>query len=133
MHTHSHYSDGTNSPFEIAEMVYHAGLAGFSLTDHDTVQGWGEAQAAAEFYSLEFIPGIELSTGENGVSSHILGYGFDPLCPELQQVLAEVSAAREQRMRKIVVNLSHDFKISWERVQAVSLKTRTIAQSAARI
>ena len=47
LHTHSVRSDGTTTPAAIAEEAASIGLAGFALTDHDTVEGWPEAREAA--------------------------------------------------------------------------------------
>ncbi|MCW5214141.1 PHP domain-containing protein, partial [Desulfobulbus sp. US5] len=43
LHTHSVYSDGTATPAELVQMAADRKLQGFSLTDHDTVEGVQEA------------------------------------------------------------------------------------------
>ncbi|MBT1017812.1 PHP domain-containing protein [Canibacter sp. lx-72] len=128
LHTHSHFSDGTTSVAEIAELVAAAGLAGFALTDHDSVRGWEEGRAAAASYGLDFIPGIELSTRENGVSSHILGYGFNPRDEKLLTALQQIRLMRVRRVQEIVAKLSCDYQISWESVQGVSASAETISR-----
>ena len=45
LHTHSIYSDGTQTPAAIVRAAKEAGLAFVALTDHDTVMGVPEAMA----------------------------------------------------------------------------------------
>ena len=74
------------------------GLAGLSLTDHDTVDGLDEASAEAARLGLRFLPGCELSANEPGLSIHILAYGFDAQNSEFRAFLR---AYREDRMRRV--------------------------------
>ena len=39
MHSHSTWSDGEMTPFEIYEMVKDKGMSVFSITDHDSIMG----------------------------------------------------------------------------------------------
>ncbi|MCI5211490.1 MAG: PHP domain-containing protein, partial [Candidatus Electrothrix sp. ATG2] len=48
LHTHSVYSDGTATPGELVRMAVDRKLRGFSLTDHDTVEGVEEALCHGE-------------------------------------------------------------------------------------
>ena len=66
LHLHSYYSDGTDSPTRIVEQAKAAGLAAISLTDHDTLEGYPEALAAAQRLGIELIPGLEMSASANG-------------------------------------------------------------------
>lgn len=128
LHTHSHFSDGTISPAEIARQVRDLGLRGFALTDHDTIAGWGEAAAAAQSHGVEFIPGVELTTTLGGVSPHLLGYGFDPGIAGLADRLAEFRSDRQVRAREIVRLLSADYPITWELVQKNCADTEAIGR-----
>ena len=74
MHIHSCYSDGQYKPAEIVEKLKEKNVKIFSLTDHDTYLGIGEAAKAAKENGILFIPGIELSTEHRGINLHILGY-----------------------------------------------------------
>ena len=97
LHLHSTASDGTLPPADVVRRVAEAGLAGFSLTDHDTVDGLEEAARAAEELGLRFLPGAELSANEPDRSVHLLAFGFDPEDPDLQ---AFFRAYREDRVRR---------------------------------
>ena len=69
IHVHTFFSDGLNSPAEMAAQVKKLRLNGFALTDHNTVKGHKAAAEAAKKLKLVFIPGIEISALEG----HIVG------------------------------------------------------------
>lgn len=116
LHTHSTFSDGTTRPEEIAVEAAALGLAGFALTDHDTIDGWDEAREAARSTGVDFLPGIEITTEYRHRSRHLLGYGIDPGFAELFTALAVVRDSRLTRAREMVRRISADFAISWESV-----------------
>lgn len=116
LHTHSLISDGTTRPAEIAAEAAALGLAGFSLTDHDTIDGWDEARAAAAEGGIDFVPGIEITTKYDWKSRHLLGYGIDPAAGELFAALARVREARLGRAREMVQLLAHDYRLTWDDV-----------------
>ncbi|GAB4155977.1 MAG: PHP domain-containing protein [Planctomycetota bacterium] len=105
-HTHTCYSDGTDTPAELIRRSIAAGLSGISITDHDTIKGYNEAIRLFLPSNFVIVPGVELTAYENGEEIHILGYGFDPNCPELVDYLAKFCLARIDRARKILENLS---------------------------
>ena len=51
LHTHSTFSDGTNTPTELVEQAHQIGLTALALTDHDVVAGCLELQRAAQKYA----------------------------------------------------------------------------------
>ena len=57
LHTHSQASDGTDSPGQLVRNAHAQGLAAVAVTDHDTVSGLDEAEAAARELGLEFVRG----------------------------------------------------------------------------
>ncbi|MGL5829425.1 MAG: PHP domain-containing protein, partial [Angustibacter sp.] len=116
LHTHSATSDGTQSPAQVIASAADAGLSVVALTDHDTTDGWVEAQAAATQHGLSFIPGMEVSTKLDTLGVHILSYLHDPACQELQETISLARKSRVTRARKFVEALSRDFDISWELV-----------------
>ena len=73
LHAHSTASDGAKSPADAIAAAHAAGLAAFALTDHDTLGGVPEAQAAADAVGLRLVPGVELSVHQGEVEVHILG------------------------------------------------------------
>ncbi len=115
LHTHSTISDGTTRPAAIAIEAAEVGLTGFALTDHDTIDGWDEARAAATAAGVDFLPGIEITSEHEGRSRHLLGYGIDPgaRAAELFTALDEVRRSRLERAREMVRRISRDYVIAW--------------------
>ena len=105
LHTHSYYSDGTESPRRVVEMAKVAGLSALSLTDHDILDGHPEAEAACRELGLEFIPGIEFSSSLNGVEVHMLGFLVDASHAPFQQILERQRLRRLQRIHDMVAKL----------------------------
>lgn len=104
LHCHTTYSDGTLTPAALVERAVAAGVRALAITDHDTMAGWQDAQAAAQEKDLAIIPGVEVSTVYSGRSLHILGYYPDP--EKLGPCLAERLAGRKRRARAMVKKLA---------------------------
>ena len=105
LHAHTHFSDGQLSPAELVDLARERGLATLAITDHDTVEGIAPAREAAQD-SLELIPGIEISTSEQGVDLHVLGYFVDPSEPAFLERLRGFREERRARVRTIVARLA---------------------------
>jgi 3',5'-nucleoside bisphosphate phosphatase len=124
LHTHSTRSDGLDTPTELIENAAKAGVEILALTDHDTVKGWTEAEAAARTMGLGFIPGIEVTSVSDveksgrtiRISVHLLAYLPDPNHQALEIVLGDTVATREARGRAIVDRLAEAVPITWEMV-----------------
>jgi predicted metal-dependent phosphoesterase TrpH len=98
LHTHTVYSDGTDSPRRVVELAKEAGLSALSITDHDILDGYPEALQAAQEHGLELIPGLELSASLSGREVHVLGFFIDLAHAPFQQLLAD---QRERRLKRI--------------------------------
>ncbi len=115
LHTHSSRSDGTATPTElVAEAVAH-GLDVVALTDHDTIDGWDEATAAALAQGITLVRGIELSTRYDGRSVHLLAYLPDQAFQPLADEMARVRDGREsrlpvmmERLRELGIDITED-------------------------
>lgn len=102
-HCHSNHSDGTLSPTDLVARAAGCGVDYLALTDHDTISGLPEANAAAAEHGLNMVSGVELSV--NWVSGltrrakciHIVGLGFDPASEAFTSGLAEQNSARRVR------------------------------------
>ena len=78
LHAHSTASDGTLSPTELMRRAHAAGVEVMALTDHDTLEGLGEAAAVAAAVGIGFVPGVEVSVTWQGGTVHIVGLRVDP-------------------------------------------------------
>jgi 3',5'-nucleoside bisphosphate phosphatase len=106
LHIHTSASDGLLAPQEIVTKASHQGLIAISITDHDTVDGLREGMQAAGNVSLEFIPGIEISTELHDTEIHILGYYIDSTHHGLTQLLEKLQESRARRAEKMVEKLT---------------------------
>ncbi|MDR1264468.1 MAG: PHP domain-containing protein [Propionibacteriaceae bacterium] len=125
LHTHSAVSDGTDAPAELVAAAGRAGLEVVALTDHDTWDGWDEAQRAGERLGVEVWPGLELSAHELFAGEqravHVLGYGVDPSDRELGGLLERVRQGRRQRIPKMVAGLNRlGLELTVEEVMALA-------------
>lgn len=71
LHTHSIFSDGTDTPEALVRMARTLGLGALALTDHNTADGLPRF-LAAEHEGLALVPGVEFSTDHLGGELHIL-------------------------------------------------------------
>lgn len=123
LHTHSTFSDGTVPPAEVVRRGKSAGLDALVLTDHDSVSGFPEAEAAARELNVPLYCGIEINTSQRD-QVHILGYGIRWRDPSFCARLEEFRARRVVRVQRIVENLrKHGLDISFEDVRATGLET----------
>lgn len=104
LHTHSSASDGTMTPTQLVEKAENIGLSVVALTDHDTISGIKEAQAAAVGKKVRVIAGTELSCGWEGreKSVHVVGLFISPEKTMLSDILDEQRELRYARALKIL-------------------------------
>ncbi|MCG2725025.1 MAG: PHP domain-containing protein [Elusimicrobia bacterium] len=103
LHTHSVFSDGTLSPRDILKKARLAAVEFFSLTDHDSIDGWINQEYSLG-YGLKIARGVEINTSFHD-NLHILGYGIDTENKNLRLKLTEYRSRRIQRVKKIVAAL----------------------------
>lgn len=121
LHTHSIFSDGSSTPSELIGLAVENGLAGLSLTDHDTIEGVREMQELGDRAGLAVISGVEISTTLRQHTLHILGYGIDPSSESFHQWLRPLQEGREMRNRIILSKLQAlGVEITADEIQQVS-------------
>lgn len=101
LHTHSVFSDGTDTPEEIIEKALALGLGAVALTDHNTVAGLPRFLAAARGKPIAPVPGTELSTDYRGTELHILALFLNE-----DQAAAVADLTDLPRKRKVQSNLA---------------------------
>lgn len=106
LHTHSTASDGSLTPTELVEHAALLGIEAIALTDHDTLDGVCDAAVAAEAAGIELIPGVELSLDWDRGGMHMLVLWLEPGSGPLQDRLAEIQHARNNRNALIVERLN---------------------------
>ena len=107
LHTHTTFSDGSQTPTQLVEEAAALGLTAVAVTDHDTVDGLPEALAAGERLGIDVIPGVEINLEHDRVTMDMLGY-FLAGAPteELQQELAELRVYRVERNDRMLERLA---------------------------
>lgn len=97
LHIHTTASDGSDTPAALAGKLASAGIRLFSVSDHDTISGALEMERLVP-EGVRYLRGVEFSCRSPAGKCHILGYGYDPDCPEFQAALEE---GRQLRLRKL--------------------------------
>lgn len=105
LHSHSTASDGLLSPTHLIEAAVRERIDVLALTDHDTMAGIAEAQAAAERAGIHFIAGVELNTDAPKGELHVLGYYVPDDDVSFRRLLTERQTGRDVRAQKMVAKL----------------------------
>ncbi len=100
LHMHSAVSDGSDTAEELIAAVKAAGMDLFSLTDHDAISGCNAVRSLLKQGDPAFICGVEFSCRDDEGKYHILGYGYDPVSPYINDV---VDTGHDLRMNKAKV------------------------------
>jgi 3',5'-nucleoside bisphosphate phosphatase len=102
LHIHSNFSEDADlSVNEIFDLAKRSLLSAIAITDHDSVDSIAEAKNISKNYSMEYIPGVEITTvfPIDGSQQHILGYFIDNKNIGLIDCLEKIAG-----FRKIIEN-----------------------------
>ena len=105
LHCHSTASDGTLAPGELVRRAQAAGVWVLAVTDHDTLDGIGEARQAAAGLPLKVLPGVEISVTWCAATVHVLGINVDAGNGELRAGLQGLQRYRDWRAQEIARKL----------------------------
>ena len=106
LHCHSVVSDGTLTPEALAERASANGVELWALTDHDEIGGQARAAAAARACGMRYLSGVEISVTFLHQTVHIVGLGFDPTNPALNEGLKQTRGGRSQRAKDMAKDLA---------------------------
>lgn len=121
LHAHTLYSDGTFTPRESVQLAAQRGIEVLGITDHDSLDGLGEAFEAAEELGVEVVPGVELSTVYRNEGVHILCYCMDAGDAGLSAELARLRNDRFLRGELMVAKLQElGYPITFDRVREIA-------------
>lgn len=101
LHCHSLYSDGLLTPEDLFKRAVEAKIRMLALTDHDTIDGLFDLQAAAVSTDISIINGIEFSTRWKKHDIHIVGLGIDIQSKALQACVRAQTNSRISRALEI--------------------------------
>ena len=106
LHTHSNFSDGTDSPAQLINKALATGITTIALTDHDSVAGIAQAQSALR-PGISLVAGAEISCQtDDGISVHMLGLLFDLEDKDLISTMEKTRENRHGRMQLIIERLN---------------------------
>ncbi|MGO8695500.1 MAG: PHP domain-containing protein [Rectinemataceae bacterium] len=105
LHSHSTASDGSYTPAGLVDLAVQVGLSALALTDHDTIAGIPEAEAAAKAGGMRLIRGVEVEIAFEPGEFHLLGLGLERLDGEFGEALGRLGRAREERNARILARI----------------------------
>ena len=119
LHTHSVFSDGTDTPEQILDRAVALELKAVALTDHDSVDGLPDFLAAAKEKPIEAIPGTEFAVVYEGTELHLLGlYIPTAAFAEIAALMRQVQKRREDRVHSLVDSLNRaGYALDFERLK----------------
>lgn len=103
LHTHSNFSDGTNTPKEIVELAQRLNLSAVALTDHNTVSGLPEFLSAAVGKNVKAVAGIEISTDYGETELHIVGLFIDTRDFETVENFVRPMVQRKEEHNRLLI------------------------------
>ncbi len=106
LHTHTSYSDGSLTPYELAKTAHEKNIRAIAMTDHDTIGGLLECSKACDAFGVEFVSGIEISAYYNLTEIHVLGLNFDLDSDVLKNNLPDMNTARRERNVEMIKKLN---------------------------
>ncbi|MCD7746293.1 MAG: PHP domain-containing protein [Lachnospiraceae bacterium] len=133
LHMHSNASDGSDSIPELLAHLQKANIDTFAITDHDTIDGAMEMEAAVSVSRLRpesgdtdsdthashpapvprYIKGIEFSCLSPLYKCHILGYRYDADDPEFQAAIREGNDLRLAKLEQRISYLRETYQVEF--------------------
>lgn len=116
LQVHTTASDGALSPAATVQAARAAGLHAIALTDHDSVEGFDEADATGREVGVRIVPGVELSAWFEDDELHLLGLHLSNR-DAMRAALIDLRMQRVSRAERIVETLNaHNIPITMESV-----------------
>lgn len=100
IHSHSTYSDGSDSVKQVLKAAQNIRLKYLSITDHNTIDAYNDdaMKDKSKWFDGNIIPGVEITTTYKGEIVEVLGYGFD--LKMMQKELDEYVLTFEEKQLK---------------------------------
>jgi fructose-1,6-bisphosphatase/inositol monophosphatase family enzyme/predicted metal-dependent phosphoesterase TrpH len=129
LHIHSNFSDGSMSVEDIFKEANRKHISTISITDHDTLDNICEIQRCSKLYNVNYILGIEISAYDyiNYRKVHLLAYGYNPNCTNIQEICDPILMQRDLNTRKQILILKENgYKIDISEVEAIAGENRCL-------
>lgn len=120
LHTHSVFSDGTDTPEELIIQAKTMGLRAIALCDHNSVNGLPRFLAAAQGSAVDAVAGIEFSTEYLDRELHILGLFLPPQSyDKVMEITNAFHAAKQASNHHLLQRLAdHGYAISFAELES---------------
>jgi hypothetical protein len=105
LHLHTTASDGRSSPEQLVQVARQVGVDVLAVTDHDTTAGLECAAAECATAGIEWVSGVEITSIQDEVDVHVLGYFVDHRSPVLAAFLETQAVDRVRRIREMIAKL----------------------------
>lgn len=117
LHTHTNYSDGTQSIEDVFKLAKENGVHTLAITDHDTTYHYQKIKEVAQKYNMETIRGVEMSCYDHEVCKkiHIVGLWLNDEVPHVEKLCQETLKCRD-KYHHTLIELLHQkgYDISYE-------------------
>lgn len=118
LHTHSNFSDGSDTVDKLLDHALEKNLSGLSITDHDTIDAYLSAPLKAEKRNLQLLPGVEISSVHKEHSVHLLVYSFSLNDQKFKSFIREQQEMREARNLKMIEKLKkHGMPLDYKKLK----------------
>lgn len=114
LHIHTNVAGGRWDLTELAHHVAQAGIRVIAITDHDTVVNVREMARIAEPLGVKVVPGVELTTGFDGILWHVLLYNVQTDDPDLRRLLEKALDLEDANAAKLSQELRNaGYDLTW--------------------
>lgn len=96
LQVHTTASDGILPPTKVVEAAAKAKLVAIALTDHDSIDGLEEAEAAGARLGVQIVAGVELAAHFDGNELHLLGLHL----ADRAAIAADLERFRQERVAR---------------------------------
>ncbi len=96
LQVHTTASDGVLAPAAVVEAAARAKLTAIAITDHDSIDGLPEAEAAGERLGVRIVPGVELAAHFESDELHLLGLHL----ADRDAIEGDLQAFRRERIER---------------------------------
>lgn len=140
LHIHTKNSDGIMTPKEVIDEAYKKNVKIIAITDHDTLESYtnkikmseGQCDSTpisifqyAKLKGLTLIPAVEMSTRNEKVGIHVLGYNIDIYNDKLNEELHRVRNARHIYLHDVAEKLEKlGYKVNTKELDKIDAVTK---------
>lgn len=101
LHAHTTASDGSLSAQDLLQLAVDEGVDLFSVTDHDTIDGYKAVKSHPRPEAMSLLCGIEFSSQWRGVGIHVVGLNLNDESDVLHKAIEQQGQLRADRAKLI--------------------------------